>query len=44
MAEDGGMAFARLFSQRREELDLSVVDIAVQTGRTDRSGGRLGSG
>ena len=33
MAEDGGMAFARLFSQRREELDLSVVDIAVQTGR-----------
>ena len=33
MAEDGGIAFARLFSQRRAELDLSVVDIAVQTGR-----------
>lgn len=33
MTEDEGMAFARLFSQRREELDLSVVDIAVQTGR-----------
>ena len=27
------MAFARLFSQRRVELDLSVVDIAVRTGR-----------
>ena len=33
MAEDGGAAFARLFSQRREDLGLSVVDIAVQTGR-----------
>ena len=33
MAEDDGMAFARLFSQRRDELDLSVVDIAVRTGR-----------
>lgn len=33
MAEDGGMAFARLFSQRRRELDLSVVDVAVRTGR-----------
>lgn len=33
MTEDEGMAFARLFSQRREELDLSMVDIAVQTGR-----------
>lgn len=33
MAADGGMAFARLFSQRRLELDLSVVDVAVGTGR-----------
>ena len=33
MADDGRMAFARLFSQRRETLDMSVVDIAVQTGR-----------
>lgn len=33
MAEDGGAAFARLFSQRREDLGLSMVDIAVQTGR-----------
>lgn len=33
MATDGGMAFARLFSQRRRELDLSVVDVAVRTGR-----------
>ena len=33
MAGDGGKAFARLFSQRRDELDLSVVDIAVRTGR-----------
>ena len=33
MAEDGGAAFARLFSQRREDLGVSVVDIAVQTGR-----------
>ena len=33
MTEDEGMAFARLFSQRREELDLSMVDIAVQTGQ-----------
>ena len=33
MADDGGMAFARLFSQRRGELDLSVVDIAAKTGR-----------
>ena len=33
MAADGGVAFARLFSQRRRELDLSVVDVAVRTGR-----------
>ena len=33
MTEDEGMAFARLFSQRRDELDLSMVDIAVQTGQ-----------
>ena len=33
MAQNEGMAFARLFSQRRDELDLSVVDIAVRTGR-----------
>ena len=33
MVEDGGIAFARLFSQRRDDLDLSVVDIAVRTGR-----------
>ena len=33
MPENGGMAFARLLSQRRGELDLSVVDIAVRTGR-----------
>ena len=33
MADDGGMAFARLFSQRRRELDLSVVDLAVRTAR-----------
>ena len=33
MTENGGMAFARLFSQRRAEIDLSVVDIAVRTGR-----------
>ena len=33
MATDGGMAFAQLFSQRRRELDLSVVDVAVRTGR-----------
>lgn len=33
MAQNEGMAFARLFSQRRSELDLSVVDIAVRTGR-----------
>ena len=33
MAQNEGMAFARLFSQRRGELDLSVVDIAVRTGR-----------
>lgn len=33
MADEGGMAFARLFSQRRSELDLSVVDVAVRTAR-----------
>ena len=33
MAENGGMAFARLFSRRRLELDLSVVDVAVETSR-----------
>ena len=33
MAEEGGMAFARLCLQRRAELDLSAVDIAVRTGR-----------
>ena len=33
MAQNEGTAFARLFSQRRSELDLSVVDIAVRTGR-----------
>lgn len=33
MVQNEGMAFARLFSQRRSELDLSVVDIAVRTGR-----------
>ena len=32
MAQNEGTAFARLFSQRRSELDLSVVDIAVRTG------------
>lgn len=33
MAQNEGMAFARLFSQRRSELDLSVVDIAVRTSK-----------
>ncbi len=28
-----GLAFARLFSQRRKDLDLSVVDLATRTGR-----------
>lgn len=32
MTADAGMAFAQLFSQRRRELDLSVVDVAVSTG------------
>jgi len=32
MTADAGMAFAQLFSQRRRELDLSVVDVAVRTG------------
>ena len=31
--ENGGMAFARLFSHRRGELNLSVIDIAARTGR-----------
>ena len=33
MSTNGRMAFARLFSQRRANLDLSVVDVAVGTGR-----------
>ena len=33
MADDERRAFARLFSQRRLELDLSLVDVAVRTGR-----------
>ena len=33
MVEDGGAAFTHLFSQRRDELGLSVVDIAARTGR-----------
>ena len=33
MASDGGLAFARLFAKRREEVDVSVVDIATRTGR-----------
>ncbi|MDE0710186.1 MAG: helix-turn-helix transcriptional regulator [bacterium] len=33
MAPDGGLAFARLFAKRRDELDVSVVDIATRTGR-----------
>ena len=33
MAPDGGLAFARLFAKRREEMDVSVVDIATRTGR-----------
>ncbi len=33
MSGNEGMAFARLFSQRRGELDLSIIDIAAQTGR-----------
>ena len=33
MAPDDGLAFARLFAKRREEMDVSVVDIATRTGR-----------
>ncbi|MXY75871.1 MAG: hypothetical protein F4Y40_02150 [Acidimicrobiia bacterium] len=33
MGPDGGLAFARLFAKRREEMDVSVVDIATRTGR-----------
>ena len=33
MASDEGLAFARLFAKRRDELDVSVVDIATRTGR-----------
>ena len=33
MAREGGLAFARLFAKRRDELDVSVVDIATLTGR-----------
>lgn len=33
MAQDEGLAFARLFARRREEMDVSVVDIATRTGR-----------
>jgi len=33
MSPDGGLAFARLFAKRREEMDVSVVDIATRTGR-----------
>ena len=33
MAPDGGLAFARLFAKRRDELDVSVVDIATRTSR-----------
>ncbi|MDE0138119.1 MAG: hypothetical protein OXM57_02770 [bacterium] len=33
MSPDGGLAFARLFAKRREEMDVSVVDIAARTGR-----------
>ena len=33
MATEGGLAFARLFAKRRDELDVSVLDIATRTGR-----------
>ncbi len=33
MAREGGLAFARLFAKRRDELDVSVLDIATRTGR-----------
>jgi len=33
MSPDEGLAFARLFAKRREEMDVSVVDIATRTGR-----------
>ena len=33
MSPDGGLAFARLFAKRREEMDVSVVDIATRTGQ-----------
>lgn len=33
MASDEGLAFARLFAKRRDELDVSVVEIATRTGR-----------
>ena len=33
MASDEGLAFARLFAKRRDELDVSVVDVATRTGR-----------
>ncbi len=33
MTGNEGLAFARLFSQRRRDLDLSVVDLATRTGR-----------
>ena len=33
MARDGGLAFARLFAKRREEMNISVVDIATRTGQ-----------
>lgn len=33
MASEEGLAFARLFAKRRDELDVSVVDIATRTGR-----------
>lgn len=34
MAPDGGLAFARLFAKRRDEMDVSLVDIATRTGRS----------
>lgn len=33
MTDEGGMAFADLFSQRRDEIGLSMVDIATRTER-----------
>ena len=33
MVSEGGLAFARLFAKRRDELDVSVLDIANRTGR-----------